>query len=151
MTLWKDKVTLQKVGVTSWKDRNATNMDKTIKGKCPQGVCSGEGDYITHYTCSNGNELEMNPATTCDFGRNLTACEGYESTRLAGANNVILLLKSLCFRKKTLRGIRVASLMYRRRNSRIIWGWHTQWFKRYPNTSSKRFTKTPRSNGNVGW
>ena len=54
-----------------------------MNGKCPQGVCSGEGEYITHHTCSNGNELDMNPATTCD-------CEGYESTRHAGANNVIL-------------------------------------------------------------
>ena len=26
-----------------------------------------------------------------------------------------------------------------------------RWFKRYPNTSSKRFTKTPKSNGNVWW
>ena len=78
-------MTLQKVGVMSWKDRNATNMDKTIKEKCPQGVCSGEGEYITHHTCSNGNELDMDPAD------NLTACEGYESTRHAGANNVILL------------------------------------------------------------
>ena len=25
-------MTLQKVGVTSWKDRNATNMDNTMKG-----------------------------------------------------------------------------------------------------------------------
>ena len=66
ITLWKDKVTLQKVGVTSWKGRNATNMDNTMKGKCPQGVCSGEGEYITHHTCSNSNELDMNPATTCD-------------------------------------------------------------------------------------
>ena len=76
MTLWKDKVTLQKVGVTSWKDRNATNMDKTIKGKCPQGVCSGEGEYITHHTCSNGNELDMDPATTCDCGREFNSLRG---------------------------------------------------------------------------
>ena len=69
MTLWKDKVTLQKVGVTSWKDKNATNMDKAIKGKCPQGVCSRVGEYITHHTCSNGNKLDMDPATTCDCGR----------------------------------------------------------------------------------
>ena len=50
MTLWKDKVTLQKVGVTSWKDRNLINVDTTIKEKCPQGVCSREGEYITHHT-----------------------------------------------------------------------------------------------------
>ena len=76
MTLWKDKVTFQKVGVTSWKDRNATNMDNTTKGKCPQGVCSGEGEYITHYTCSNGNELNMNPATTCDCGGEFNSLRG---------------------------------------------------------------------------
>ncbi len=23
-------------------------MDNTMKEKCPQGVCSGEGEYITH-------------------------------------------------------------------------------------------------------
>ena len=76
MTLWKDKVILQKVGVTSWKDRNATNMDKTIKGKCPQVVCSGEGEYITHHTCSNGNELDMDPATTCDCSREFNSLRG---------------------------------------------------------------------------
>ena len=69
MTLWKDKVTLQKVEVTSWKDRNVKNMISTTKEKCPQGVCSGEGKYITHHTCSNGNDLDMYPATTCDCGR----------------------------------------------------------------------------------
>ena len=69
MTLWKDKVTLQKVGVTSWKDRNLTNMDSTMKGKYPQVVCSGEGEYITHHTCSYGNDLDMYPATTCECGR----------------------------------------------------------------------------------
>ena len=76
MTLWKDIVTLQKVGVTYWKDRNATNMDNTMKGKCPQGVCSGDGEYITHHTCSNVNELDMNPATTCDCGREFNSLRG---------------------------------------------------------------------------
>ncbi len=28
-----------------------------MKEKCPQGVCSGEGDYITHLTCSYGSYL----------------------------------------------------------------------------------------------
>ena len=69
MTLWKDKVTLQKVGVTSWKDRNVKNITSTTKEKCPLGVCSGEREYITHHTYSNGNDLDMYPATTCDCGR----------------------------------------------------------------------------------
>ena len=64
MTLWKNS---PEVGVTSWKDRDATNMDNTMKGKCPQGFCSGEGEYITHRTCSKDNELDMNPST-CDCG-----------------------------------------------------------------------------------
>ena len=63
MTLWKDKVPLQKVGVTSWKDRNVTNMNSTMKGKCPQGVFHEEGEYITHHTFSNGKNLDMNPVT----------------------------------------------------------------------------------------
>ena len=66
MPLWKDKVTIQKVGMTSWKDRNLTNMDSTTKEKCPQGICSGEGEYITHHTCSYDNDLDMYLATTCD-------------------------------------------------------------------------------------
>ena len=66
MTLWKDKMTLQKLGVISWKDRDLTNMDSTMKEKCPQGVCNGEGEYITHHTCSYGNDLDMCQATTCD-------------------------------------------------------------------------------------
>ena len=76
MTLWKDKVTLQKVGVTSWKDRTLTNMNSTTKEKCPQGVCSGEGEYITHDTCSHGNDLDMYPATTCDCGRKFNSLRG---------------------------------------------------------------------------
>ena len=76
MTLWKDKVTLQKVGETSCKDRNLTNMDSTMKEKCPQGVCSGEGEYITHHTCSYGNNLDMYPATTCDCGRKFNSLRG---------------------------------------------------------------------------
>ena len=76
MTLWKDKVTLEKVGVTSWKDWNLTNIDSTMKEKCSQGVCSGEREYITHYTCLYGNDLVMYPATTCDCGRKFNCLRG---------------------------------------------------------------------------
>ena len=37
MTLWKDKVTLQKVGVTSWKDRNSNKYGKYNERKMPSG------------------------------------------------------------------------------------------------------------------
>ena len=76
LTLWKDKVTLQKVGVTSWKDRNVKNMNRTTKEKCSQSVCSGEGEYITHHTCSNGNNLDMYLATMCDCGREFNSLRG---------------------------------------------------------------------------
>ena len=76
MTIWKDKVTLQKVGVTSWKDSNLTNTDSTMKEKCPEGVCSGEGEYITHHTCTFGNDLYMYPVTTCDCGRKFHSLRG---------------------------------------------------------------------------
>ena len=76
MTLWKDKVTLQKVGVASRKDWNVKNMNSTTKGKCPLGVCSGERDYITHHTCFNGNELDIKPATTCDCSREFNSLRG---------------------------------------------------------------------------
>ena len=48
----------------------------TMKEKCPQGVCSGEGEYITHLTCSYGNDLDMYPATTCDCGRKFNSLRG---------------------------------------------------------------------------
>ena len=67
---------LQKVGVTSWKDRNLIDMDSTIKEKCLQGVCSGEGEYTTHHTCSYGNDQYMYPATTCDCGRKFNSWRG---------------------------------------------------------------------------
>ena len=51
-------------------------MDNTMKQKCPQGVCSGEGEYITHLTCSYGNDLDMYPATTCDCGRKFNSLRG---------------------------------------------------------------------------
>ena len=79
-------MTLQKVGVTSWKDRNLTNMNSTMKEKCPQGVCSREGEYITHHTYSYGNNLDMYQLQHVIAAENSTACEGYKSTRHAGAN-----------------------------------------------------------------
>ena len=48
----------------------------TTKEKCPQGVCSGEGEYITHNTCSYGNDLDMYPAITCDFGKEFHSLRG---------------------------------------------------------------------------
>ena len=47
-----------------------------MKEKCPQGVCNGEGKYITHHTCSYGNDLDMYPATTCDCGRKFNSLWG---------------------------------------------------------------------------
>ena len=47
-----------------------------MKEKCPQGVCSGEGEYIPHLTCSYGNDLDMYPATTCDCGRKFNSLRG---------------------------------------------------------------------------
>ena len=47
-----------------------------MKEKCPQGVCSGKGEYITHHTCSCGNDLDMYPATTCDCGRKFNSLRG---------------------------------------------------------------------------
>ena len=51
-------------------------MDNTMKEKCPQGVCRGEGEYIAHLTCSYGNDLDMYPATTCDCGRKFNSLRG---------------------------------------------------------------------------
>ena len=48
----------------------------TMKEKCPPGVCSAEGEYITHRTCSYGNDLYMYPATTCDCGRKFNSLRG---------------------------------------------------------------------------
>ena len=48
-----------------------TNIDSTMKEKCPQDVCSGEGEYITHH-----NDLDMCPATTCDCGRKFNSLRG---------------------------------------------------------------------------
>ena len=47
-----------------------------MKEKCPQGVCSGVGEYITYLTCSYGNDLDMYPATTCDCGRKFNSLRG---------------------------------------------------------------------------
>ena len=82
-TLWKARWLF---GKTKWLFRKLewhpgktgilTNMDNTMKEKCPQGVCSGEGEYITHLTCSYGNDLDMYPATTCDCGRKFNSLRG---------------------------------------------------------------------------
>ena len=47
-----------------------------MKEKCPQGVCSREGEYITHHTCSYGNDLDMYSATTCLCGRKFNSLQG---------------------------------------------------------------------------
>ena len=97
-TLWKARWLF---GKTKWLFRKLewhpgktgilTNMDNTMKEKCPQGVCSGEGEYITHLTCSYGNDLDMYPATTCDCGRKFNSLRGTRFHKHAGAKNVILL------------------------------------------------------------
>ena len=46
-------------------------INSTTKENCPLGVCSWAGEYITHHTSSNRNDLDMYPATTCDCGRGL--------------------------------------------------------------------------------
>ena len=47
-----------------------------MKEKCHQGVCSGMGEYITHHTCSCGNDLDMYPAKTCDCSRKYNSLRG---------------------------------------------------------------------------
>ena len=47
-----------------------------MKEKYPQGVCSGEGEYITHHTCSYGNNLDMYLTTTYDWGRKFNSLWG---------------------------------------------------------------------------
>ena len=66
-------------------------MDNTMKEKCPQGVCSGEGEYITHLTCSYVTIWIRTRLQRVIAVENSTACEEHESTRRAGAKNVILL------------------------------------------------------------
>ena len=48
----------------------------TTKEKCPQDVCKGKGEYITYHTCSNKNDLDIYPATTCDCGREFNSLRG---------------------------------------------------------------------------
>ena len=67
------------------------NINSTTKEKWPLGICSGEGEYITHYICSNGNNWIYTQLRHVIAAENLTACEGYESTRHAGANDIIFL------------------------------------------------------------
>ena len=50
-------------------------MNSTTKEKCPQGVCSGEGECITYNTCSYGNNLDTYLAT-CDCGREFNSLHG---------------------------------------------------------------------------
>ena len=53
-----------------------TDMNSITKGKCPLGACNGEGEYIIHHTCSNGNDLDMYPATMCDCSREFNSLRG---------------------------------------------------------------------------
>ena len=51
-------------------------MNSSTNGKGPLGVCSGEGGYITRHTCTNENDLDLYPATTCDCGREFNSLRG---------------------------------------------------------------------------
>lgn len=51
------------------------NVNSPTKGKCPQGVCSREGKYITHHNRSNGNDMDT-PLATCDCGRKYNSLWG---------------------------------------------------------------------------
>ena len=82
-TLWKARWLFRKTKrlfrTLEWhpgKTRILTNMDYSMKEKWPQGVCSGEREYITHLTCSYGNDLDIYPATTCDCGRKFNSLPG---------------------------------------------------------------------------
>ena len=70
-------------------------MNSTAKEKCPLGVCSGEGN-ISHIILAQTKMTwictRLQGVITAD---NLTACEGYVSTRHDGANDVILLLENV--------------------------------------------------------
>ena len=44
-------------------------MNSTTDTECPLGDCCGEGEYITRQIDFKGNNFELDPATTCYFGR----------------------------------------------------------------------------------
>ena len=44
-------------------------MNGTTDTECALDDCSEEGDYITYQTDFQGNDLEVDPATTCDYAR----------------------------------------------------------------------------------
>ena len=50
-------------------------MNSTMKEKCPQGVCSGEGEYIIYHL---SYDLDMYPATTCDCSREFNSLQGLQ-------------------------------------------------------------------------
>ena len=91
MNLWKDKVTLQKVGVTFCKGRNLTIWIVQWKKNAPRVSLAGRENIspiilahtVTIWICTRLQRVIA--------AENSTACEDHESTRRAGTNNVILL------------------------------------------------------------
>ena len=92
MTFWKDKVTLQKVEVTSWKDRKVKNINSTTRKNT---LCSGRENISPIILAQTEMIWICVRLQRAIASENLKACEGYESTRHAGANNVIFLLENV--------------------------------------------------------
>ena len=91
MTLWKDKVTLQKIVVTCWKDRNEKNMNSTTKRNTLRVSLAGRENISPIMLAQTEMTWICTRLQRVIAAENLTACEGYESTRHAGANDDILL------------------------------------------------------------
>ena len=86
-------MTLQKVGVTSWKDRNLTIMNR--KKNALRVSVAGRvniSPIILAHTVTIWICTRLQRVITAE---NSTACEYYESTRHAGSNNVILLSENV--------------------------------------------------------
>ena len=94
-TLWRDKVTLQKVGVTSWRYTNVKTMNITTKKNTLRVSVAGR-EIISPIILA---QTEMNWICTRPrrviAAENLTACVDYESKRDSDANDVILLPENI--------------------------------------------------------
>ena len=77
MILPKDEMTLEKVGVTFWKDKKLhQNINRTTNAECSSGDYSGEREYIPRQTDFKGRDPELNPASTSDRGRRFNSLWG---------------------------------------------------------------------------
>ena len=95
MSLWKNKVSFQKVGVISLKARNVKILTVQQNNNALWVSVAGRENISPIILAQTEMTWICTRLQRVIAAENLTACKGYESTRHTGTNDVILLTENV--------------------------------------------------------